>query len=104
MAEDAAIAEESNEAAAEMPVAASGEPLDLEVVHDIPLHVSVVLGKTKLSIAELLALQTGSVVELERNIGEPVDVYVNNRLVAKGEVVIVDNHIGITMTEMIKIE
>jgi flagellar motor switch protein FliN len=78
--------------------------MSLEAVYDIPVQVSVVLGRTTMLISQLLKLARGSVVELERNIGDPIDVYVNNRLVAKGEVVIVENRIGITLTEIIKPE
>ncbi|MCP4394704.1 MAG: flagellar motor switch protein FliN [Alphaproteobacteria bacterium] len=76
--------------------------VDLEAVYDIPVQVSAVLGKTRLPVSELLKLGTGSVVELNRKVGESIDIYVNNRLVARGEVVIVDDRLGITMTEIIK--
>ncbi len=82
----------------------NADELDLETVFDVPVEVSVVLGQTKTTISELLRIGTGHVVELERKVGEPVDVYVNKRLVARGEVVIVENHIGITMTEIIKVD
>lgn len=75
---------------------------DLEAVYDIPVQVSAVLGKTRMPVSDLLKLGTGAVVELNRKIGESIDIYVNNRLVARGEVVIVDDRLGITMTEIIK--
>ena len=53
-------------------------------------------------VSQLLRLGRGAVVELDRKVGEPIDIYVNNRLVARGEVLIVDDHLGITMTEIIK--
>ena len=56
----------------------------------------------RLSVAQLLQLAQGSVLELDRKIGEAIDIYVNNRLVARGEVVIVDDRLGVTMTEIIK--
>lgn len=78
------------------------ESLNLDTVYDIPVEISVVLGRTDMPISQLLKLGRGAVVELERKVGEPVDVFVNERLVAKGEVVIVEDRIGITMTEIIK--
>lgn len=75
---------------------------DLEAVFDIPVQVSAVLGKTTLQVNQLLKLGRGAVVELDRKVGEAVDIYVNNRLVARGEVVIVDERLGVTMTEIIK--
>jgi flagellar motor switch protein FliN/FliY len=78
------------------------EGLNLDTVYDIPVVVSVVLGCTEMPISQLLKLGRGSVVELERKVGEAVDVFVNDRLVAKGEVVIVEDRIGISMTEVIK--
>ncbi len=79
-----------------------GDELDLEAVYDVPLEVEVVLGEKTLSITELLDIGSGSVIELDRKVGEPVDVYVNKRLVARGEIVIVEDHIGVTMTEIFK--
>lgn len=75
---------------------------DLDAVSEIPVRISAVLGKTSMSVNEVLKLGRGAVVELERKVGEPVDVYLNNRLVARGEVVVVDDKLGITMTEIIK--
>lgn len=77
---------------------------DLEAVYDIPVRVSAVLGKSTMQVSELLKLGRGTVVELDRKVGEAIDVYVNNRLVARGEVVVVEDHLGITMTEIIKAE
>jgi len=76
---------------------------DLEAVYDIPVTVSVVLGKATMQVSQLLKLGRGAVVELDRKLGEAIDVYVNNRLVARGEVVMVDdNRLGVTMTEIVK--
>jgi len=77
---------------------------DLEAVFDIPVQVSAVLGKATMQVHQLLKLGRGAVVELDRKVGEAVDIYVNNRLVARGEVVIVDERLGVTMTEIIKSE
>ncbi len=76
--------------------------LDLEAVYDIPVRVSAVLGKSSMQVHELLKLGRGAVVELDRKVGEAIDIYVNDRLVARGEVVVVDDRLGITMTEIIK--
>jgi flagellar motor switch protein FliN/FliY len=75
---------------------------DLQPVFDVPVNISAVLGKAHLSVAQLLQLTQGSVLELDRKVGEAIDIYVNNRLVARGEVVIVDERLGVTMTEIIK--
>lgn len=78
-------------------------PRDLEAVYDIPVQVSAVLGRATMQVSQLLKLGRGAVVELDRKLGEAVDIYVNNRLVARGEVVMVeDNRLGVTMTEIIK--
>ncbi|BAI73823.1 flagellar motor switch protein FliN/FliY (plasmid) [Azospirillum sp. B510] len=75
---------------------------DLEAVYDIPVQISAVLGKSTMQVAQLLKLGRGAVVELDRKVGEAIDIYVNNRLVARGEVVVVEDRLGITMTEIIK--
>lgn len=75
---------------------------DLEAVFDIPVKVSAVLGITTLTVNQLLKLGSGSVVELDRKVGEAIDIFVNNRLVARGEVVLLEEKLGITMTEIIK--
>lgn len=75
---------------------------DLAPVFDVPVSISAVLGRASMSVAQLLQLSSGSVLELDRKVGEAIDIYVNNRLVARGEVVIVDERLGVTMTEIIK--
>jgi flagellar motor switch protein FliN len=75
---------------------------DLEAVYDIPVQVSAVLGKSTMEVQQLLKLGRGAVVELDRKVGEAIDIYVNNRLVARGEVVVLEDRLGITMTEIIK--
>jgi flagellar motor switch protein FliN/FliY len=77
---------------------------DLEAVFDVPVNISAVLGRTHMEVSDLLKLDNGTVVELDRKVGEAIDIYVNNRLVARGEVVIVDDRLGVTMTEIIKSE
>ena len=83
--------------------AAGRSARDLEAVYDIPVTVSAVLGRTSMQVSQLLKLGRGAVVELDRKLGEAIDIYVNNRLVARGEVVKVDdNRLGVTMTEIVK--
>lgn len=75
---------------------------DLEAVFDVNVNVSAVLGKATMEVSQLLKLGRGTVVELDRKIGEAIDIYVNDRLVARGEVVLVEDRLGITMTEIVK--
>ena len=100
-------------AAAQMPAddgsMQSGEPVnrraaDLEAVFDVPVQVSAVLGRARMDVGALLNLGPGMVLELDRKVGEAIDIYVNNRLVARGEVVLVEEKLGVTMTEIIKAE
>src|ERR1700753_3987434 len=77
---------------------------DLEAVFDVPVQVSAVLGRAKMDVGDLLKLGPGTVLELDRKVGEAIDIYVNNRLVARGEVVLVEEKLGVTMTEVIKAE
>lgn len=75
----------------------------LDAVYDIPVTVSAVLGNATMQVSQLLKLGRGAVVELDRKLGEAIDIYVNNRLVARGEVVMVDEtRLGVTMTEIVK--
>lgn len=75
---------------------------DLSTVFDVPVNISAVLGKANMSVSQLLKLNKGSVLELDRKVGEAIDIFVNNRLVARGEVVLVEDRLGVTMTEIIK--
>ena len=75
---------------------------DLEAVFDVPVQVSAVLGRARMDVGDLLNLAPGTVLELDRRVGEAIDIYVNNRLVARGEVVLVEEKLGVTMTEIIK--
>ena len=74
---------------------------DLERLYDVPVTISAVLGHTRLPIAELLRLGPGMLLELDRKVGEAIDIRVNDRLVARGEVVLVDDRLGVTMTEIV---
>ncbi len=105
MAEDTMPLDEfgDGQLASDMPMEAEEKVAsDLAPVFDVPVNISAVLGRTHLSVAQLLQLGQGSVLELDRKVGEAIDIYVNNRLVARGEVVIVDDRLGVTMTEIIK--
>ena len=90
----------NNDAPAE--AAPKHSAVDLEAVFDVPVTVSAVLGKSSMEVSQLLKLGKGTVVELDRKVGEAIDIYVNDRLVARGEVVLVEDRLGITMTEIIK--
>ena len=81
---------------------AGGNSKELDAVYDVPVQVSAVLGRASMQVSQLLKLGRGAVVELDRKVGEAVDIYVNNRLVARGEVVVVEDRLGVTMTEIIK--
>jgi flagellar motor switch protein FliN/FliY len=78
--------------------------LTLESLYEVPVQVSVVLGSTTMLLSNILKLGKGAVIELERTVGEPIDVFVNNKIVAKGEIVIVDDKIGVTLTEVVSQE
>lgn len=84
------------------PIIGEKTAADLEAVFDVPVRVSVVLGRTKMPVADLLRMNVGTVVELDRQVGEAIEIFVNERLVAKGEIVLVENRLGVTMTEIIK--
>ena len=111
MSEQAESEAENNDANSELPEAplqnlqadntGSGEPANLEAILDIPVSLSVQIGQTKISIKNLLQLNQGSVVELERLAGEPLDVMVNNTLVAHGEIVVVNEKYGIRLTDIV---
>lgn len=73
----------------------------IDLLMDVPMRVTVELGRTQLSVEEVLDLQGGSVVELDRIAGDPVDVFINDRIIAKGEVVVVDDRFGVRITELV---
>ena len=86
------------------PDEATRSATELEAVFDVPVSISAVLGRAQIEVSDLLKLDTGTVLELDRKVGEAIDIYVNNRLVARGEVVMVEDRLGVTMTEIIKSE
>ena len=78
------------------------QPADLSAVYDVPVQIAAVLGRTTMPVSQLLRLGRGAVVQLDRKVGEPIDIHINNRLVARGEVTVDDGHLSVTMTEIIK--
>jgi flagellar motor switch protein FliN/FliY len=98
-------------AATDPPAAGTAEPARgadgtvpierLSAIDEIPVQLSVVLGRTTLAVSELLRLGRGAVIELDRKVGEPVEIHVNNRLVARGEVVVAEDRLAVTMTEIV---
>jgi len=91
----------------EAPTGASPSSPPSEIIgaiYDIPVKVQAVLGGARMQINELLQMRSGTVIELDRRVGEPVDVIVNDRLIARGELVLIDGSLGITLTEIVKQE
>ncbi len=82
------------------PAAVTSSPASLDLVMDIPVRISMEVGSAELSVRDLLNLNHGAVVELDRLAGEPLDVLVNGSLIAKGEVVVVNEQLGIRLTEL----
>lgn len=101
---DGAMPEEAGDAGSQEEDKVPTNAKELEAVYEIPVQVSAVLGKANMQVSQLLKLGRGAVVELDRKVGEAIDIYVNNRLVARGEVVVVEDRLGVTMTEIIKME
>ena len=117
MSEDSKVPLPDLEAAETPPPVADAAPLaplegdpgsktaaELEAMFYVPVQVSAVLGRARMEVGQLLKLGPGAVLELDRKVGEAIDIYVNNRLVARGEVVLVEEKLGVTMTEIIKTE
>ncbi len=80
------------------------EPPSMAAVFDVPVKVQAILGGAKISINDLLNTRAGTVIELDRRVGEPVDIVVNGRLLARGELVLIDGALGVTLTEIAKPE
>ncbi len=100
-------ADDGDESVGSAPVPESGgedqsSTADLAAIYDVPVQVSAVLGKANMQVSQLLKLGRGAVVKLDRKVGDAIDIYVNNRLVARGEVVVVEDRLGVTMTEIVK--
>lgn len=73
---------------------------NLDAVYDIPVQVSMVLGKVRIPISKLMNLKEGAVVELDNKVGEPIEIYVNRKLVARGDLIVSDGRLGVTLTEI----
>jgi flagellar motor switch protein FliN/FliY len=97
--EAAAMAADKKEAAS--PTGSPRKDRNLGLILDIPLRVTVELGRTKMPVSELLNLTQGSVVELSKLAGEPMEVFVNDKLIAKGEAVVVNEKFGVRLTDII---
>lgn len=91
------LPELSEERAGPAPRRRAGHSID-----HVPVRISAVLGKTKMDVAQLRELGDGAIIELDRKVGEPIDLYVNDRLIARGELVMVDGALGVTMTEIVR--
>ncbi len=77
------------------------EKLDIEGILDIPIEISVEIGRSKMTIGELLSLNRGSIVELDKMAEDPVDIYVNDRLLGKGEIVVANERLGVRILEIV---
>jgi flagellar motor switch protein FliN/FliY len=84
-----------------VPAPAEGDPTDLTLVLDVPVEVAVEIGRTRMTIGETLAIVPGTIVPLDRMAGEPVDLLVNGRRIARGEVVAVDEEFGLRVTDVV---
>jgi flagellar motor switch protein FliN/FliY len=82
-------------------IANVGHP-DLAPVHKVGVRVKAVLGHTRVNIGRLMKLRAGDVIDLDRRAGDPVDIWVNNRLIARGEIVLTDGLLSVALTEMVK--
>ncbi len=80
---------------------AAGDNRRLDMLLDVPLDVSVELGRTRMTIQDLLALGPGAVIELDKVAGEPLDILINDRLVARGEAVVVNDKFGVRITDIV---
>ena len=83
------------------PTVSANTPENINLIMDVPLEVTVELGRTKKSIADILDFAPGTIIELDKIAGEPIDVLVNGKFVAKGEVVVIEESFGIRITEII---
>lgn len=97
--QDAAAPARFDDLRADGPI--DGTDLNLDVILDVPVALSLEVGRTRMPIRSLLQLNRGSVIELERGAGEPLDVYVNGTLVAHGEVVVINDRFGVRLTDVV---
>ncbi len=101
VAEAAGMAEGGAGSAKKSAAMPAHQDRNLNLILDIPLKVSVELGRTKMPVSELLNLTQGSVIELNKLAGEPMEVYVNDKLIARGEAVVVNEKFGVRLTDII---
>ena len=87
-----------------LPPASAAAPAIREMVYDVPVRVQAILARRSVAIAELIDLGPGSVLELDKRVGEPIEIMVNDRLIGRGELVRIDEGIGVTMTELFRPE
>ena len=92
---------DSQEQAPQVEESEQDEQYDIELILDIPLDVSVELGRVKILVNDLLQLGQGSIIELNNAVGDPLEIYINNKLIARGEVVVVDEKFGIRVTDIL---
>ena len=84
--------------------ASSGRVISMSALNEVPVTITAVLGQKKVDVATLIGMQAGTIIEIDRKVGEAIDLHVNDTLVARGELVIVDDALGITLTEIIEPE
>ncbi len=105
--DESVVAEGTEEAESTAEVDSSAQeaaaPPDLGLIMDVPLRLSVEVGSTRMPVRDVLALSKGSIVELDRSSGEPADIYVNDRLIARGEIAHADDRVAIRVTELIAV-
>lgn len=87
--------------AASYPSNGTGTSMNIDLLIDVPVQITVELGRTQMTVRQVLELERGSVIELERVAGDPVDVFVNGSLIAVGEVVVVDDRFGIRISDLV---
>jgi len=93
------VAVQANELA-DLAAAATGDALGMGVLRDVPVQVTIEVGRARLSFSELVALERGSVLQLDREAHEPADILVNGKVVARGEIVTLDNNYGVRVTHV----
>ena len=84
--------------------ASSGRVISMSALNEVPVTITAVLGQKKIDVATLIGMQAGTIIEIDRKVGEAIDLHVNDTLVARGELVIVDDALGVTLTEIIEPE
>lgn len=101
IAEENSLEEKTDEQAEGQKEQKEMEKYDLGLILDIPLELSVEFGKVKIVINDLIQLGQGSIVELDKSVGDPLEIYINGKLIARGEVIVVDDKFGIRVTDIV---